>query len=157
MKKILFIFVALFSLNSFAQAGCKDGYALEESGSLEGTQLYKCKKVWCVDLETGDSMGNGNSASSGYLDTKEPQELAAYKETVNCFGERYWCGNGSKGDFDETKGRYVHPEKADEYISYKDGNCFAWKDKKEKKQTVKEEKLQKGRGASFRRTAGVRF
>lgn len=131
MKNYLFIFLALFSLSAFADKGCDEGYALKKSSEKKyGIDVYLCEKVWCVDLETGESMGKGNSASSGYSDTTV-QDFNMYSRSIKCFGKRDWCGNSSEGEFNPEKGIYVHPEDLDgnKYISYKDGNCFAWKDK----------------------------
>ena len=128
MKNYLFIFFTLFSISAFANKGCDEGYFLKKTSEKKyGIDVYICEKIWCMDLETGDYMGKSNTVFNGYSDT-EIQDYSMYSRNIKCFGKRIWCENNPEGEFNEEKGRYIHPQDLN-YISYKNGNCFSWKEK----------------------------
>ena len=65
----VFIGLLMSSANA-AQFNCGPGYVLVESRQkIDGIPTAECEKLWCWDLETGKSMGQGDKANSGYQST----------------------------------------------------------------------------------------
>ena len=95
-------------LFSGAQFSCGDGYVLVDHSKIDGIKTQECVKLWCRDLENGKSMGNGNSAASGYRATREPVELSDDKNnTIKCFGDRKWCSGEAAGVWNPEFGGYM--------------------------------------------------
>lgn len=138
MKKILAVFCLIFAATaSFNDAraaddkfiSCGPGYVLASKNKLDGVNAYECEKLWCRDLETGKSMGSGNSAASGYKTTSGPIELCdANNNCIECFGDRRWCSGENAGVWNPEYGAYTRGgNDTATYQSYQKGSCFAWR------------------------------
>ncbi len=90
MKKIIFAISSLILAAGGANAAftsCGPGYILTSHSNIDGINAAECQKLWCMDLETGKSMGHGNTAASGYKSTSAPAELCdASGNCIECFG-----------------------------------------------------------------------
>lgn len=138
MKKIFYsllcagvlVFVVFCSgMTAEKMASCGPGYILVSHSDIEGIDAAECQKLWCRDLETGKSMGNGKSAASGYKVTSEPVELCdANNNCIECFGDRKWCSGEPVGIWNPEYGAYTR-DGADSatYIAYQKGSCFSWR------------------------------
>ena len=132
MKKIIFILSVLCAADALASASaeftCGPGYVLAEHKKIDGIDAAECQKLWCVDLETGDSMGRGNAANSGYKTTSSAVELeAADGTTIMCWGARKWCAGQPEGQWDADAGKYLRGGVESAYESYKKSGCFTWR------------------------------
>ncbi|MBO4625896.1 MAG: hypothetical protein J5679_01300 [Alphaproteobacteria bacterium] len=110
---------------------CGDGYVLASHSKIDGVNAMECRKLWCRDLETGEKMGDGNTANSGYVATDEPVRLEDFstpKNTITCFGDRKWCAGEKPGVWNAKYGAYTR-EGIDSatYKSIKKGGCFTWR------------------------------
>lgn len=127
MRKVLFL--ALVCVSGSALAGdCGPGYVLVDRAKIDGVTARECQKLWCVDLETGRSMGTGDRAANGYVATAAPVELCdANGGCVECFGDRKWCAGAPKGVWNPEYGAYTRGG-ADSatYTSVQKGGCFNW-------------------------------
>lgn len=132
MKQILsslVVFIGLCSAAGAAFTSCGPGYVLAKHADIDGMHAQECQKLWCVDLETGKSMGSGKNAANGYRATVAPVELCdAEKNCIECYGERKWCGGEIEGIWNPEYGAYTRGG-ADTatYLSYQKGGCFAWR------------------------------
>ena len=135
MKKIFCSLVVcvvamLSGATSFADTfSCGDGYILVAHSKIDGINAMACEKLWCRDLETGRTMGSGNTAASGYRMTDEPVLLSDDKgNEIMCFGDRKWCSGEVVGEWNPGFGGYTR-DGADNatYKSYQKGGCFAWR------------------------------
>lgn len=107
---------------------CGPGYILSSHSKIDGINAAECKKLWCRDLETGRTMGNGKNANSGYKSTNAPVELCdANDKCIECFGERRWCGGETPGAWNPEYGAYTRGGDNATYRSYQKGSCFAWR------------------------------
>ena len=131
MHKIIYSLLVCLCMGYFmpaANAGsfsCGDGYVLVDKGKkIDGVPSKECQKLWCVDLETGKSMGTGNTPVNGYRATNVPVPM----EDIMCFGERKWCNGEKVGVWNANLGVYTR-DGSDSltYQSYKKGGCFAWR------------------------------
>ncbi|MDR2770221.1 MAG: hypothetical protein LBB08_02105 [Rickettsiales bacterium] len=109
---------------------CGPGYTIASEKSVYGIPVSKCNKIWCRDLENGKPMGRGDSANSGYEDTKSgPEDLCDNKgNCVPCFGKRKWCSGETPAEFDPELGIYAK-NGADGrfYRGSLKNNCYEWK------------------------------
>ncbi len=121
------LFSVFFAVPALA-APCGDGYVLNPGNDVDGIAMATCEKIWCRDLETGNTMGAGDSASVGYVATNYPNELCVGRDCVMCFGDRRWCKGEKVGIWNPEYGGYTR-DGADSaaYESYLRGGCFAWK------------------------------
>lgn len=129
MKKIFILFVCSFvSLSAYGVFSCGDGFALVESKRVDGMDAFECQRIWCMDLETGKYMGNGNKANSGYV-LAGPNELCDKTGScVECFGERKWCAGERTGYWNAEYGAYTYNgDDNATYSSYQKGSCFGWR------------------------------
>ena len=131
MKKIIFAistFVFACTGANAAFTSCGPGYILDKHTNIDGITTYECKKLWCMDLETGKNMGNGNTAASGYKSTSAPVEICDANGTcIECFGDRKWCGGEQMGIWNAEYGAYTRGGADNStYQSYQKGSCFAW-------------------------------
>lgn len=169
------LFLVSFIGNAYAASEftCGPGYVLAEHKKIDGLEAAECQKLWCVDLETGKSMGRENTPNSGYKATSYPVEMAVGSQKVTCWGERKWCAGQVPGEWDSEYGIYVRGTyNADSaYESYQKGGCFTWRleehncpvgttaflnedgtwDCREQKKTVEQV-----RGSAIRRTSAPR-
>ena len=184
MKKIFYSLFVCVGAVLFASAGwadtfsCGDGYVLVEHSKIDGITAKACERLWCMDLETGQKMGSGNTAANGYRATSEPVELEIQEfESTNvlrikCFGERKWCSGEVAGEWIPEYGGYTRGgEDAPAYQSYQKGGCFAWRLEKPSCETgltavledgkwvcVTEEQRGTGtRASTIRRTSSMRL
>lgn len=132
MKKIIFAistFAFIGLSTGGALAACGAGYILESHAKIDNINAAECQKLWCMDLETGKTMGKGNAASSGYKSTPSPSELCdATGSCVECFGDRKWCAGEPAGVWNAEYGAYTRSgADATTYVSYQKGSCFAWR------------------------------
>ncbi|MBD5389084.1 hypothetical protein HDR63_02410 [bacterium] len=108
---------------------CGPGYVLGTHAKIDGVNAAECQKLWCVDLETGKTMGAGKNPVSGYQSTSAPVELCdADNNCIECFGARKWCSGEVAGVWNPEFGAYTRGG-ADSatYLSYQKGACFAWR------------------------------
>ncbi|MDR2413146.1 MAG: hypothetical protein LBD50_02955 [Rickettsiales bacterium] len=134
MKKV-FIFLFLFTAVGAHAAGekflsCGQGYILDSSSKkTDGVNTFECQKLWCRDLETGKSMGSGNTAASGYkADSATVRLCDAENNCAECFGDRKWCSGDPAGIWNPEYGAYTRGgDDNATYISYQKGNCFSWR------------------------------
>lgn len=132
MKKLFFVIFTFVFVVASANAeftSCGPGYVLEPHAKVDGMNAKECKKLWCMDLETGKMMGKNNSANSGYKSTNTPNELCdATGKCIECFGERKWCGGEVVGEWMREYGAYKRGNTdSTAYKSYQKGGCFAWR------------------------------
>ena len=142
MNKILYsLFIcacATFCVPAFSAGtfSCGEGYVLVSHSKIDGITAMECEKLWCRDLETGLSMGSGNTAANGYRTTSTPQPLSDNTgKTIVCFGDRKWCSGEVVGEWNADFGGYVRPGDEPDpnnnskftYQSYQKGSCFAWR------------------------------
>ena len=114
---------------------CGEGYVLVEHRPVDGITAMACEKLWCMDLETGQMMGSGDTPANGYRATTRPEplivkEFGSQNNTleVSCFGERKWCSGEVAGEWMPEYGGYTRGgEDAPAYKSYQKGGCFAWR------------------------------
>lgn len=108
---------------------CGPGFILSAKSKTDGINISECQKLWCRDLENGKTMGNNNSASSGYKTTGAPIELCdANNNCIECFGDRKWCGGEPAGIWNPEYGAYTRGGgDTATYISYQKGDCFSWR------------------------------
>lgn len=128
MRKILIVAMGLMCMPAFA-GNCGPGYVLANHARIDGMETQECQKLWCVDLETGKSMGSGNRANSGYVATSEPNELCDAKgRCMECFGDRKWCTGIVSGVWNPEYGAYTRGgDDTATYGSEQKGSCFTWK------------------------------
>lgn len=133
MRKVFVSGFILLVMCAVARAdfSCGPGYVLEKSArKTDGIDTYECKKLWCMDLETGKKMGSGDRANNGYKMTNNPIELCGVgdKDCITCFGDRRWCNGQAVGRWNAEYGGYTRGG-ADNatYQSYQNGGCFAWR------------------------------
>lgn len=132
MKRMFLLFVVLFAGTAYAASTeftCGPGYVLVAHKQIDGLDAAECQKLWCVDLETGKSMGRGNTPNSGYRATAYPEKLRVAGKSVDCWGARKWCAGQVEGTWDEQHGMYVYSEYNPDsaYESYQKGSCFTWR------------------------------
>jgi len=125
-----FLAFAMVCLCSAAFAGdCGPGYVLANHAKIDGMDAKECQKLWCIDLETGRSMGAGDRANSGYVATNAPVELCdATGRCIECFGDRKWCTGIVPGVWNPEYGAYTRGgADTTTYGSEQKGSCFTWK------------------------------
>ncbi len=138
MRKIVYsLFVFCFSLFICVAThaaderflSCGPGYVLVSKNKIDGVPVVECQKLWCRDLESGKTMGDGNSPASGYKTTGGPVELCdAQNNCIECFGDRKWCEGEANGIWNSEYGAYTRGgADSASYISYLRGGCFAWR------------------------------
>ncbi|MBD5400841.1 hypothetical protein HDR61_03815 [bacterium] len=131
MKKIIsavFIFSAGIIGANAAFTSCGPGYILADHKNIDGIPAAECQKLWCMDLETGKYMGQGDKAASGYKSTTATRELCdANNKCIECFGERKWCAGETAGQWNPEYGAYTRGGDNATYKSYQKGACFAWR------------------------------
>lgn len=133
MLKRIFISLVVIFVSGVANAAtftsCGAGYVLVESRKkIDGIPSAECQKLWCRDLETGKTMGEGDKASGGYKATSLSSELCdAENNCVECWGERKWCGGEVVGEWNPKYGAYTRGGDNATYQSYQKGTCFAWR------------------------------
>lgn len=139
MKKVFYsLFVCLAAIGCAPAIAdtfsCGAGYVLVEHNKIDGITAQACEKLWCKDLETGQSMGAGNTPANGYRATAEPVTLRVNEFGTNnvleikCFGERKWCAGEVEGEWMHEYGGYTRGgEDAPAYKSYQKSGCFAWR------------------------------
>jgi hypothetical protein len=137
--KLRYLLVALycFALGAPGVAGaagekflsCGPGYLLVAKSNTDGIPVAECQKLWCRDLENGNSMGNGNVAGVGYRATPVPVDLCdAENNCIECFGDRKWCASEVAGVWNPEYGAYTRGGgDTATYVSYLKGDCFAWR------------------------------
>lgn len=126
---LLGLIAAVCSANA-ADVSCGAGYVLvNTSKKMDKIPVYECQKLWCVDLETGEKMGNGSKASSGYADTMDIMELCdSDKNCIECWGDRKWCAGEVAGEWNPEYGAYTRRgDDNSTYESYQKGDCFVWR------------------------------
>lgn len=119
----------MIGMPAWADFSCGAGYVLASHSKIDGIYAEECQKLWCRDLETGKSMGNGNSPASGYVATSAPVELCDHTgRCIECFGARKWCSGEAVGIWNAEYGAYTRGG-ADNatYQSYNKGSCFGWR------------------------------
>ena len=128
---IISVFVVLGCIGgaNAAFTSCGPGYILVETRKkIDGIVSAECQKLWCRDLETGKSMGEGDKPNSGYKSTNSAFELCdANNNCVECWGERKWCGGEIAGVWNPEYGAYTRGGDNATYQSYQKGSCFAWR------------------------------
>lgn len=151
---------------------CGDGYVLvDRATKIDGIKTKECQKLWCMDLETGDMMGNGNNVTSGYRATGEPVELRDnLGNSIMCFGDRKWCSGETPGGWNPEYGAYTR-NGADSitYQAFKKGGCWTWRLEKPECEDgmtailqgdewvcAKQSGSSTGRASSVRRTGALR-
>lgn len=171
MRRFLFFAMVFMSMSAFA-GDCGPGYVLVNHAKIDGMDTRECQKLWCMDLETGKSMGAGDRAANGYVATDSPVELCDVTgKCIECFGERKWCTGIVAGVWNPEFGAYTRGG-ADNatYGSEMRGGCFTWKLEKPKCESGETAILQNGewvcaisskssnvgRASSVRRTGTVR-
>ena len=133
MKKTICFAFGLLFLTPFAHGAtvtsCGAGYVLASHANIDGIPAAECQKLWCMDLETGKTMGNKNTPTSGYKTTSAPVELCdAHGTCIECFGERKWCGGDVAGIWNPEYGAYTRGGgDTTTYTSYQKGACFTWR------------------------------
>jgi hypothetical protein len=107
---------------------CGPGYILAAKPKVDGINVAECQKLWCRDLETGGSMGDGNAASRGYKSAGPNEICDAKNNCAECFGDRKWCSGEPVGAWNAEYGAYTRGG-ADTvtYTSYQKGDCFSWR------------------------------
>lgn len=132
-KYFILPFVILSGVTVFCNdllASCGAGYVLVETRQkTDGIVTAECKRLWCMDLETGNMMGKDGKPNSGYQMTVEPVLLEDAKgHSVECWGQRKWCSGETVGQWNPEYGAYTK-NGADNatYMSYQKGACFAWR------------------------------
>ena len=133
MKKILVFAMACLCVPAFA-GDCGPGYVLSNHARVDGMDAIECQKLWCVDLETGKSMGSGDRAANGYVATTAPVELCdANGKCIECFGDRKWCTGIVRGVWNPEYGAYTRGgNDTATYGSEQKGGCWTWKLEKPK-------------------------
>ena len=128
MKKLLAFAMVCLCGPAFA-GDCGPGYVLASHAKIDGMDTQECQKLWCVDLETGKPMGNGDRANNGYVATNAPGELCdATGRCVECFGDRKWCAGVVRGVWNPEYGAYTRGgNDTATYGSEQKGSCFTWK------------------------------
>ena len=127
MRKFLFL-LSVFACGAATAGDCGPGYVLVDRAKIDGINAKECQKLWCMDLETGKSMGTGDRAANGYVMTNAPVELCdANGGCIECFGDRKWCAGAPRGVWNPEYGAYTRGG-ADSatYISVQKGGCFNW-------------------------------
>lgn len=133
MKKLISSLVicicAFGAANAAKFTSCGAGYVLAPHAQIDGINAAECQKLWCRDLETGKTMGNGNTANTGYVDTPIPNQICDVSGAcIDCFGARKWCAGEPAGEWNVEYGAYTRGG-ADNatFQSYQKGTCFAWR------------------------------
>jgi len=128
MKKLL-VFAMVCVCGSAFAGDCGPGYVLANHARVDGMETRECQKLWCVDLETGKSMGSGDRANNGYVATPAPNELCdATGKCLECFGDRKWCTGIVPGGWNPEYGAYTRGGgDTATYASEQRGGCFTWK------------------------------
>ena len=128
MKKLLVFAMVCLCGSAFA-GDCGPGYVLANHAKIDGMEAKECQKLWCVDLETGKSMGSGDRPNNGYVATNVPVELCdATGKCVECFGDRKWCTGMARGVWNPEYGAYTRDgNDSATYGSEQKSGCFAWK------------------------------
>ena len=128
------LFFAVFSIFAVSVANaaftsCGPGYVLvEKREKIDGVQSAECQRLWCRDLENGKQMGNNEKPNSGYQLTSGTIELCDVNgNCVECWGERKWCGDEARGEWNPEYGAYTRSGDSSTYESYQKGSCFAWR------------------------------
>ena len=131
---LLIGFAMILSMPAFAAVtfSCGDGYVLAKHSKIDGLTTKECKKLWCRDLENGQSMGSGNNAASGYRMTDAPILLkdkdGPDAHSIMCFGDRKWCSGEVEGIWNPEYGAYTRGgADSSTYQSFQKGGCFAWR------------------------------
>ncbi len=134
MKKFICSFFLLVGAICAADAAkftsCGVGYVLSSrTTTTDGVKTQECEKLWCRDLETGKTMGEGKSANSGYVSTTAPNQICDKDgNCIDCFGARKWCGGEAAGVWNPEYGAYTRGGMdSATYQSYQKGSCFAWR------------------------------
>lgn len=125
---LLVLVVFTFNVNA-ANISCGAGYVfVETNDDIDGIPVSECQKLWCVDLENGNLMGNGNRANPGYTATLSYDKLCDNDgNCVECWGERKWCAGEAYGEWNPKYGAYTRGGNDNvTYESYQKGGCFAW-------------------------------
>jgi hypothetical protein len=126
---LLSLFVGCFAANA-EDVSCGVGYVLVDTNEkIDGIPVAECQKLWCVDLENGKKMGDGNKAAKGYVTTTDTLRLCDNdKKCVECWGDRRWCAGEAPGQWNPKYGAYTrNGDDNATYESYQKGNCFAWR------------------------------
>ena len=126
-----FCICSMLCVPAFAAGfSCGDGYVLTgRSARIDGINTMECQKLWCMDLETGDMMGNGNNVTSGYRATNSPVELSDNRgNSIMCFGDRKWCSGETPGIWNPEYGAYTrNGADSTTYKAFKKSGCWAWR------------------------------
>ena len=132
MKKLFLVtlfFSAVVGAGASAAPSCGPGYVMVSRSDIDGIKAAECQKLWCRDLETGKSMGNGTKPATGYVNTAGPIELCdANRNCVECFGDRKWCSGAERGEWNPEYGAYTRGGDNATFESYlrTAGGCFTW-------------------------------
>lgn len=129
---ILFLsLICLFGINA-AHAefkSCGAGYVLTEvSKKIDGIPTFECEKLWCMDLETGEMMGNKDKPGRGYTATPSYDKICdSENNCVECWGARKWCAGQVRGEWNAKYGAYTrNGDDNNSFYSYLKQDCFAW-------------------------------
>jgi hypothetical protein len=131
MKQMFLFFLAAISVPAFAATekfvDCGPGYVVTVGKSRDGIPTNECKKIWCVDLENGKSMGKDSTPTNGYQNTATSQLYDYYNDHIECFGKRLWCPGETPGAFNEELGIYTKGgANSTTYSGVLQGNCYKW-------------------------------
>jgi hypothetical protein len=109
---------------------CGPGYMVSSAKNRDGIQTVECKKIWCMDLENGKSMGSGSTAANGYVSTTGPAQVCDPHDAgdcIECFGKRKWCPAETNGEFNPEFGMYTKGGiDSNIYRGVLAGNCYKW-------------------------------
>ena len=127
---LLVLIAGIYTANAEDVLSCGVGYVLVDTNkTIDEIPVSECQKLWCVDLETGNKMGVGTKANSGYTDSMDVMTLCDNdKNCIECWGDRRWCAGEVAGEWNPKYGAYTR--RGDDnasYESYQKGNCFAWR------------------------------
>lgn len=127
MRKFIYLLMFCIAVPAFA-GDCGPGYVMVDHAKVDGITAKECQKIWCRDLETGKSMGSGNSANNGYTATSAPGELCdADGHCIECFGARKWCSGAPVGVWNPEYGAYTRGgTDSATYKSVQKSGCFTW-------------------------------
>ena len=156
MRKILFLATMFMAMPAFA-GDCGPGYVLVNHANVDGISARECQKLWCMDLETGKSMGAGDRAANGYVVTDSPVELCdASGKCIECFGDRKWCTGIVRGVWNPEYGAYTRGGTDNAtYGSEMRGGCFTWKLEKPKCESGESAILKNGEWICARSTTNT--
>ena len=150
------IYFALFSLilGITVAHACGEGYVLVDSREkFDGVKVEECQKLWCMDFETGKTMGSGDKAASGYRETPQPNEVCdANGNCITCWGARRWCAGEEQGEWNPEYGAYTRGGDNATYESFQKGSCFAWRLEKPQCEDGKVAILQEGKWVCLTKT-----